>query len=188
MDKLFYREACAPSCATICARSRAILAVSIANIKSYKIAKIRICEKVVSGLLSKRWYSKTGKIMHDSECSTSLFPIVLQKSGWSEESCLLKMCNTCRMIGRNIESTVSVLSYIVSYTSDERLVVICLYQVIVLKHEQASMSLVIYYLVKEKSWWCVDIYIYMNEDILDFIKATQDNIIILQPASESYLW
>jgi hypothetical protein len=67
------------------------------------------------------------------------------------ESCLHKMSNTFRKIGRKIGSTVSVLSYIVSYTSDERLVVICLYQVIILKHEQASMSLVIYYLVKEKS-------------------------------------
>jgi hypothetical protein len=32
-----------------------VLAVSIANIKSSKIAKIRICKKVVAGLLSKGW-------------------------------------------------------------------------------------------------------------------------------------
>jgi hypothetical protein len=42
---------------------------------------MRICEKVVSGLLSKRWYSKTGKIIHDSECSTPVFPTVLRTSG-----------------------------------------------------------------------------------------------------------
>jgi hypothetical protein len=81
MDKLSNSESCVPSCATIRPRPRGILAVSIANIKIYRIAKMRICEKVVCGLLSKRWYSKTGKIMHDSECSTSVVPIVLRKSG-----------------------------------------------------------------------------------------------------------
>jgi hypothetical protein len=161
MDKLSNREPCSPSCAAIFPRPRAILAVSIANTKGYKIAKIRTCGKVVSGLLSKRCYSKTGKIMYDSECSTCVFPIVLRKMDEVGESCLHKMWNTFRMIGREIGPTVSVLSCIVSYTSDERLVVICLYQVVILKHEQASMGLVIYYLVKEKSWWCVDIYIYI---------------------------
>jgi hypothetical protein len=40
------------------------------------------------------------------------------------DSCLHKMCNNFRKIVRKIGSTVSVLLYIVSDTSDERLVVI----------------------------------------------------------------
>jgi hypothetical protein len=51
------------------------------------------------------------------------------------ECCLHKMWNTFRTIGMKIGSSVIVLSFIVNYTSDERLVVIYLYQVIILKHE-----------------------------------------------------
>jgi hypothetical protein len=79
------------------------------------------------------------------------FLLFYEKVNEVGKSCLHKMCNTFSKIGRKIGSTVSVLSYIVSYTSDERLMVIYLYQVIIVKHEQASMSLVIYNLVKGKS-------------------------------------
>ena len=54
-------------------------------------------------------------------------------------------------MGKKIGSTASLMSYIVSYKSDERLVVTCLYHVIIVNYKQVSMSLVIYYFAKEKA-------------------------------------
>ncbi len=74
--KLSHSERCVPSFSAICRRPRAIFATSIANIKSYKIARPRGCSKPALGVIAYHTRSKICIKLSYIELCVPSFPAI----------------------------------------------------------------------------------------------------------------